>query len=371
MKRDWENKEGIENQGNTNNTEDQVKDLKEILKAVLKDDTLEKLGEMVTGWYIKTDAKKYGIGVEEFLEETIRCVMASYEAYQNTDERIEKDIEAGKLNEKEAEEVRNSLYKLALLIIENDLKGWVKEKSGETIKRAEENHRKSCEHVEGDGKREFRNVGYYQLCLDKSEGTLGCNAVELYRSVEKRDFFNERKDISVVDFVEETDDIRDYDWMYLMPVGGIGEDDYSEARAQAKTLEDDEHVSVAGGEFGAMLQLVRTYGGDKEEAEHLRELVRKIEDSYYNCLALETDTKILVFMRLRNLYGGVLDEDEILEEAERAAKTLEWNIALLHMSDRKKEVEGIDFDADRFVSVFKEHVGAIVEELKRGENRWE
>ena len=169
---------------------------------------------------------------------------------------------------------------------------------------------------------------------------------------------------------DEKDETYEYDWMYLMPVGGIGEDDYSEARAQAKTLEDDEHVSVAGGEFGAMLQLVRTYGEDKEEAEHLRQLVKRIEDSYYNCLALETDTKILVFMRLRNLYGGVLDEDEIIEEATRAAKTLEGNIALLYMSDRKKEVEELDFDADRFVGVFKEHVGAIVEELERDGSRW-
>ena len=350
--------------------EGNMENLMKTLKEVLKGESLEMLGEMVSGWYIRCEAKKYGIGVEEFLEEALQCILASYEAYQNTDEVIKMDIESGKLDEEQAAEVRESLHKLALLTIENDLKDWVKERGGEAIRRAEENHRKSYEHVEGDGKREFRNVGYYQLCLDKEEGTLGCNAVELYRSVEKRDFLHERADISVADFVDEDDDSVFYDWMYLMPVGGIGEDDYSEARAQAKTLENDKHVSVAGGEFGAMLQLVRTYGEDKEEAEHLRQLVKRIEDSYYNCLALETDTKILVFMRLRNLYGGVLDEDEIIEEATRAAKTLEGNIALLHMSDRKKEVEGIDFDADRFVGVFKEHVGAIVEELKREGSRW-
>ena len=353
-----------------NQDKENMENLMETLKEVLNGNTLEMLGEMVSGWYIRCEAKKYGIGVEEFLEEALQCILASYEAYQNTDEVIKKDIESGKLNEEQAAEVRESLHKLALLTIENDLKDWVKEKGGEAVKRAKENHRKSREHVEGDGKREFRSMGYYQLCLDKEEGTLGCNAVELYRSVEKRDFLHERTDISVADFVDEDDDSVFYDWMYLMPVGGIGEDDYSEARAQAKTLENDKHVSVAEGEFGAMLQLVRTYGEDKEEAEHLRQLVKRIEDSYYNCLALETDTKILVFMRLRNLYGGVLDEDEIIEEAERAAKTLKGNIALLHMSDRKKEVEGIDFDADRFVSVFKEHVGAIVEELKREGSRW-
>lgn len=350
--------------------EGNMENLMKTLKEVLKGESLEMLGEMVSGWYIRCEAKKYGIGVEEFLEEALQCILASYEAYQNTDEVIKMDIESGKLDEEQAAEVRESLHRLALLTIENDLKDWVEERGGEAIRRAEENHKKSYEHVEGDGKREFRNVGYYQLCLDKEGGTLGCNAVELYRSVEKRDFLHERADISVADFVDEDDDSVFYDWMYLMPVGGIGEDDYSEARAQAKTLEDDEHVSVAGGEFGAMLQLVRTYGEDKEEAEHLRELVKKIEDSYYNCLALETDTKILVFMRLRNLYGGVLDEDEIIEEATRAAKTLEGNIALLHMSDRKKEVEELDFDADRFVGVFKEHVGAIVEELKRDGSRW-
>lgn len=353
-----------------NQDKENMENLMKTLKEVLNGNTLEMLGEMVSGWYIRCEAKKYGIGVEEFLEEALQCILASYEAYQNTDEVIKMDIESGKLNEEQAAEVRESLHKLALLTIENDLKDWVEERGGEAIKRAEENHRKSYEHVEGDGKREFRNVGYYQLCLDKEEGTLGCNAVELYRSVEKRDFLHERADISVADFVDEDDDSVLYDWMYLMPVGGIGEDDYSEARAQAKTLEDDEHVSVAGGEFGAMLQLVRTYGEDKEEAEHLRQLVKRIEDSYYNCLALETDTKILVFMRLRNLYGGVLDEDEIIEEATRAAKTLEGNIALLHMSDRKKEVEELDFDADRFVSVFKGHVGAIVEELERDGSRW-
>ena len=358
-----QDKENMENQENMEN-------LMEILKEVLNGNSLEMLGEMVSGWYIRCEAKKYGIGVEEFLEEALQCILASYEAYQNTAEVIKRDVESGKLDEEQAAEVRENLHKLALLTIENDLKDWVKERGGEAIKRAKENHKKSCEHVEGDGKREFRNVGYYQLCLDKEEGTLGCNAVELYRSVEKRDFFHERADISVADFVDEDDDSVLYDWMYLMPVGGIGEDDYSEARAQAKTLENDKHVSVAGGEFGSMLQLVRTYGEDKEEAEHLRQLVKRIEESYYNCLALETDAKILVFMRLRNLYGGVLDEDEIIEEATRAAKTLEGNIALLHMSDRKKEVEELDFDADRFVGVFKEHVGAIVEELKRDGSRW-
>lgn len=351
--------------------EGNMENLMKTLKEVLKGESLEMLGEMVSGWYIRCGAKKYGIGVEEFLEEALQCIMASYEAYQNTDEVIKMDIESGKLDEEQAAEVRGSLHKLALLTIENDLKDWVKEKGGEAIRRAEENHRKSYEHVEGDGKREFRNVGYYQLCLDKEEGTLGCNAVELYRSVEKKE--KSVDPTQVCDDGEdddEKDETYEYDWMYLMPVGGIGEDDYSEARAQAKTLEDDKHVSVAGGEFGAMLQLVRTYGEDKEEAEHLRELVKRIEDSYYNCLALETDTKILVFMRLRNLYGGVLDEDEIIEEATRAAKTLEGNIALLHMSDRKKEVEELDFDADRFVGVFKEHVGAIVEELERDGSRW-
>lgn len=351
-----------------NKDKENMENLMKTLKEVLNGNTLEMLGEMVSGWYIRCEAKKYGIGVEEFLEEALQCILASYEAYQNTDEVIKMDIESGKLDEEQAAEVRESLRKLALLTIENDLKDWVKERGGEAVKRAKENHRKSCEHVEGDGKREFRNVGYYQLCLDKEEGTLGCNAVELYRSVEKSASPTQVCDDG--EDADEKDETYEYDWMYLMPVGGIGEDDYSEARAQAKTLEDDEHVSVAGGEFGAMLQLVRTYGEDKEEAEHLRQLVKRIEDSYYNCLALETDTKILVFMRLRNLYGGILDEDEIIEEAERAAKTLEGNIALLHMSDRKKEVEELDFDADRFVGVFKEHVGAIVEELKREGSRW-
>ena len=352
-----------------NHDKENMENLMETLKEVLNGNTLEMLGEMVSGWYIRCEAKKYGIGVEEFLEEALQCIMASYKAYQNTDEVVKRDIESGKLDEEQAAEVRESLHKLALLTIENDLKDWVKERGGEAVKRAKENHRKSYEHVEGDGKREFRNVGYYQLCLDKEEGTLGCNAVELYRSVEKSASPTQVCDDG--EDADEKDETYEYDWMYLMPVGGIGEDDYSEARAQAKTLENDKHVSVAGGEFGSMLQLVRTYGEDKEEAEHLRRLVKRIEDSYYNCLALETDTKILVFMRLRNLYGGVLDEDEIIEEATRAAKTLEGNIALLHMSDRKKEVEELDFDADRFVGVFKEHVGAIVEELKREGSRWE
>lgn len=363
-----QDKENMENQGNEASV---LEVLREILKN--KGEALNMLGEMVTGWYIKTEARKYGIGVEEFLEGALQCIMASCEAFQNTDEVIKRDVESGKLSEKEAAEVRDSLHKLALVTIENDLKEWVKGKRGEAIRRAEENHRKSCEHVEGDGKREFRSVGYYQLCLDKEEGTLGCNAVELYRSVEERDFLNERADISVADFAEadEKDETYKYDWMYLMPVGGIGEDDYSEVKSVAKNFEGDKSVSVAGGEFGAMLQLMRTYGENREEAECLRKLVKRIEDSYYNCLALETNTKILVFMRLRNLYGDVLDEGEIIEEAERAAKTLEGNITLLHMSNRKKEVEGLDFSADRFVSVFKEHVGAIVKELERKESRWE
>lgn len=364
-----QDKENMENQGNEASV---LEVLREILKN--KGEALNMLGDMVTGWYIKTEARKYGIGVEEFLEEAVKCIMSAYEAFQNTDEVIKRDVESGKLSEKEAAEVRGSLHKLALVTIENDLKEWVEETGGEAVRRAEERSRESRTHVEGDGKREFRSMGYYQLRLDKEEGTLGCNAVELYKSVEKRDFLNERTDISVADFAdadEEGDDSIYYDYLYFMPVGGIGEDDYSEARREAKVLEDDEHVSVAGGQYGAMMQLVRTFGGDESEAEHLRELVRKIEESYYGCLALETDTKILVFMRLRNLYGGVLDEDEILEEATRAAKALEGNIALLHMSDRKREVEGLDFSADRFVSVFKGHVGAIVEELEREESRWE
>lgn len=346
----------------------------EVLRKALKNkgEALNMLGDMVTGWYIKTEARRYGIGIEEFLEEAVKCIVAAYEAFQNTDEVIKRDVESGKLSEKEAAEVRDSLHKLALVTIENDLKEWVEETGSEAVRRAEERSRESLTHVEGDGKREFRSMGYYQLCLDKEEGTLGCNAVELYKSVERR--------AAAVDIIqgcdesdegEEYDDIRDHDYLYFMPVGGIGEDDYSEAKREAKALEDDEHVSVAGGQYGAMMQLVRTFSGDEGEAEHLRELVRKIEESYYGCLALETDTKILVFMRLRNLYGGVLDEDEILEEATRAAKALEGNIALLHMSDRKREVEGLDFSADRFVSVFKEHVGAIVEELEREESRWE
>ena len=361
-----QDKENMENQGNEASV---LEVLREILKN--KGEALNMLGDMVTGWYIKTDARKYGIGVEEFLEEAVKCIMASYEAYQNTDEVIKRDVESGKLSEEDAQKLRDSLHKLALVTIENDLKEWVEETGGEAVRRAEERSRESRTHVEGDGKREFRSMGYYQLCLDKEEGTLGCNAVELYKSVEKRDFLNEKTDISVTDFENENDETVLYDYLYFMPVGGIGEDDYSEARREAKALEDDEHVSVAGGEYGAMLQLVRTFSGDEGEAEHLRELVRKIEESYYGCLALETDTKILVFMRLRNLYGGVLDEDEILEEATRAAKALEGNIALLHMSDRKKEVEGLDFSADRFVSVFKSHVGAIVKELEREESRWE
>lgn len=360
-----QDKENMENQGNEASV---LEVLREALKN--KDGVLDMLGDMVTGWYIKTDARKYGIGVEGFLEEAVRCIMSVYEAFQNTDEVIKKDIESGKLSEKEAAEVRDSLHKLALVTIENDLKEWVEETGGEAVRRAEERSRESRTHVEGDGKREFRSMGYYQLCLDKEEGTLGCNAVELYKSVDPA-----VDPAQVCDESDEGDgehdDIRDHDYLYFMPVGGIGEDDYSEARREAKALEDDEHVSVAGGQYGAMMQLVRTFSGDEGEAEHLRELVRKIEESYYGCLALETDTKILVFMRLRNLYGGVLDEDEILEEATRAAKALEGNIALLHMSDRKKEVEGLDFSADRFVSVFKSHVGAIVEELEREESRWE
>lgn len=360
-----QDKENMENQGNKASMLDAIR---EILKN--KGETLNMLGDMVTGWYIKTDARKYGIGVEEFLEEALQCVMASYEAFQNTDEVIKRDVESGKLSEKEAAEVRDSLHRLALVTIENDLKEWVEETGSEAVKRAEERSRESLTHVEGDGKREFRSMGYYQLCLDKEEGTLGCNAVELYKSVDPA-----VDPAQVCDESDEGngehDDILDHDYLYFMPVGGIGEDDYSEARREAKALEDDEHVSVAGGQYGAMMQLVRTFSGDEGEAEHLRELVRKIEESYYGCLALETDTKILVFMRLRNLYGGVLDEDEILEEATRAAKALEGNIALLHMSDRKREVEGLDFSADRFVSVFKGHVGAIVEELEREESRWE
>ena len=360
-----QDKENMESQGNEASV---LEVLREILKN--KGEALNMLGDMVTGWYIKTEARKYGIGVEEFLEEAVKCIMASYEAYQNTDEVIKRDVESGKLSEEDAQKLRDSLHKLALVTIENDLKEWVEETGGEAVRRAEERSRESRTHVEGDGKREFRSMGYYQLCLDKEEGTLGCNAVELYKSVDPAVDPAQGCDESD-ESDSEHDDILDHDYLYFMPVGGIGEDDYSEARREAKALEDDEHVSVAGGEYGAMLQLVRTFSGDEGEAEHLRELVRKIEESYYGCLALETDTKILVFMRLRNLYGGVLDEDEILEEATRAAKALEGNIALLHMSDRKKEVEGLDFSADRFVSVFKSHVGAIVKELEREESRWE
>lgn len=318
----------------------------DFIKSIRDKENREAIANVIAHMYTELDARSYGIDVAKFGMKALEIFGEVYTEVGNVDQFMQKD-ENGFLTGIDFQKMHESVEKSTELIWKR-MKEWVNEFQQAAQKSGEE--REAQSRVPGEGKRCFRNMGYYQIMYDKRTGAISFNGVELYRA-EKEGPEGENG----------VDNDR-YDFVYYMPINGPCADDFSDVVKTAKYSQFDEDTTVGEGKFGVLLAETKTFGdASEEEQAAVRKFVEDVEKSYYTCFAYETDARIVTFMRLRNLYCGLLDEDQMIEEAERAAKAMEGNLKLA-------SIEG--FDADSLVEVLKPRMGDIIEEMRNNEERW-
>ena len=370
--------------------------------------------QMVAWYYIRFRGKERGVDVEKFGNACMGYILAAYVANENTCKKIERVLEKGGFNEEGTELAKNAIHAMALQTIEKEVEDYMRENgdgrtleeaggenkiSFEDVQRAteevnrekrgtqvrnddkknreegwangmtreeeEDAHRRDREsRTPGEGKVMFQNMGYVQLILDLD--TLNMVMVPLHVYQHKTGIEGEDGEevCEYVYFVPKTErvlkgtDGEEPEFEYLNEEEGVG----------IQTLSSLKDIAY---------EAFTTFGrdGEDEDAKFVRRQVKTFEEAYYGCELLRKGNNVVSLFRLRSLYGGLLDEDEALEEVMRAFKNLKGNIMIGIAgsgTESKEKFEMVEkvFDEEMFEMAARANLKALLENVEKIDKRW-
>lgn len=383
-----------------------------------KDEFVESVVETIAWYYIRHRGKEREVDVGAFASDCLSCIMAGYMAFQGTVKDIEKDLKSGRLNEKEAEIAKMAVHMQAAKAIEDEVeKSMLKNGNGKTLKEvgamkevefesvkkafedlakiagtneeadAETNDNASADSDvdmeaalkqseeslrSGEGKDLYTNMGYVQLVFDVNTMNMGMVPLHVYK--------HSKCGSKTEESGENEDEDEVYDYAYFVPK------DVNKERLSNLQKDETPDYEYLNEDSGVGIQTVSRYQdvvyeghftnkGDREETKFVRDHVKMFEEAYYNCELLKKGSQVMTLFRIRNLYGGILDEDEILEEIMRAFKSLKGNIMMRMLDggiEDKEMYEVFDnsLDEELFKKAARANIGELVEAQKNMGERW-
>ena len=389
--------------------------LEDLLKALEDEDEVggadeelrTNMTQMVAWYYIRFRGKERGVDVEEFGSACVSYILASYIANERTNKNIDEDVASGKIDKGEAELAKDVIQVMAIQTIEEEIEDFMKkngdgrtlEEAGgenkvrfEEVKRAAEEvsgekegtqvcgnrrsnglteeeeadayRRERESRTPGEGKVMFQNMGYVQLILDLD--TLNMAMVPLHVYQHKTG-------------VEGEDGEEVCDYVYFVPRNeGVPKGtDGEEPEFEYMNEEEGVGIQTVSNLKDIAYEAYMTLGKDEgnEEAKFVRHQVKLFEEVYYGCELMRKGKSVVSLFRLRSLYGGVLEEDEALEEIMRAFKNLKGNIMIKIAGTGEEDKEMykmVDkvFDADVFKMAAKANLKALLENVEKIDKRW-
>ena len=393
-----------------------------------KGEFVESMVETIAWYYIRHRGKEREVDVGAFASDCLSCIMAGYMAFQGTVKDIEEDLKSGRLGEKEAEIAKMVVHIQAAKAIEDEVEksmlkngngkslkevGGIKEVEFESVMKAFEDLAKIAGVDEeadaeandnandnaradsdvdmeaalkqseeslrsGEGKDLYTNMGYVQLVFDTNTMNMGMVPLHVYKHFRRGTEAGMVEEAGPEEGGEDEDEVCDYAYFVPKDVNKEGL-----SNLQEDETPDHEYLNE---DSGMGIQTVSRYQdvvyeghftnkGDKEETKFVRDHVRMFEEAYYNCELLKKGGQVMTLFRIRNLYGGILDDDEVLEEIMRAFKSLKGNI-MMRMLDEgiedKEMYEVFDnsLDEELFEKAARANIGELVEAQKNMEERW-
>lgn len=391
--------------------------LEDLLKALEDEDEVsgveeelrENMTQMVAWYYIRFRGRERGVDVETFGSACVNYILAAYVANENTCKDIERDLEKGELDEEGAELAKNAIHVMAIQTIEKEVEDYMRENGdGRTLEEAGGENKVSFEDVQrateevnrekrgtqvcgdrrsngltkeeeadayrreresrtpGEGKVMFQNMGYVQLILDLDTMNMAMVPLHVYQHKTGVEGEDGEEVCEYVYFVPKTErvlkgtDGEEPEFEYLNEEEGVG----------IQTVSNLKDIA-----YEAYMTLGKDEGN--EEAEFVRHQVKLFEEAYYGCELMKKGRSVVSLFRLRSLYGGVLEEDEALEEVMRAFKNLKGNIMIKIAGagggDKDKEMfKMVDkvFDEDMFKMAAKANLRTLLENVEKIDKRW-
>lgn len=396
--------------------------LEDLLKALENEDEVSGVDEelrtnmtqMVAWYYIRFRGKERGVDVEEFGSACVNYILAAYVANENTCKDIERDLREGRFDEEEAELAKSAIHVMAIQTIEKEVEDYMRENgdgrtleeaggenkiSFEDVRRAteevsgekcgtqvcndgkrnreegwangmtreeeEEAHRRDREsRTPGEGKVMFQNMGYVQLILDLDTLNMAMVPLHVYQHKTGIEGEDGEEVCEYVYFVPKTErvlqgtDGEEPEFEYMNEEEGVGIQTVS-------SLKDIAYEAFT------------TLGRDEEDedAKFVRRQVKTFEEAYYGCELMRRGNDVVSLFRLRSLYGGILDEDEALEEVMRAFKNLKGNIMIKIAgsgTENKEMFEMVEkvFNEEMFEMAARANLKALLENVEKIDKRW-
>lgn len=396
--------------------------LEDLLKALENEDEVSGVDEelrtnmtqMVAWYYIRFRGKERGVDVEEFGSACMSYILAAYVANENTCKDIERDLREGRFDEEEAELAKSAIHVMAIQTIEKEVEDYMRENGdGRTLEEAggenkisfedvqkateevsgekrgtqvcnddkgnreegwangmtreeeEDAHRRDREsRTPGEGKVMFQNMGYVQLILDLDTLNMAMVPLHVYQHKTGVEGEDGEEVCEYVYFVPKTErvlkgtDGEEPEFEYMNEEEGVG----------IQTVSNLKDIAY---------EAFTTLGRDEEDedAKFVRRQVKTFEEAYYGCELMRRGNDVVSLFRLRNLYGGILDEDEALGEVMRAFKNLKGHIMIgiagsgTENKEKFKMVEKV-FDEEMFEMAARANLKALLENVEKIDKRW-
>lgn len=396
--------------------------LEDLLKALEDEDEVSgadeelrtNMTQMVAWYYIRFRGRERGVDVEEFGSACVNYILAAYVANENTCKDIERNLEKGELDVEGAELAKNAIHVMAIQTVEKEVEDYMRENGdGRTLEEAGgenkisfEDVRRATEEVSGEkwgtqvrnegkknreegwingltkeeeeaayrrdresrtpgeGKVMFQNMGYVQLILDLDTLNMAMVPLHVYQHKTGVEGEDGEEVCEYVYFVPKTErvlkgtDGEEPEFEYLNEEEGVGIQTVS-------SLKDIAYEAFT------------TFGRNEEDedAKFVRRQVKTFEEAYYGCELLRQGGNIVSLFRLRNLYGGMLEEDEALEEVMRAFKNLKGNIMIKIAGsgiENKEMFEMVEkvFDEGMFEKAARVNLKKLLENVEKIDKRW-
>lgn len=362
--------------------------------------------QMVAWYYIRFRGRERGVDVEEFGSACVNYILAAYVANENTCKDIERDLEKGELDEEGAELAKNAIHIMAIQTVEKEVEDYMRENGdGRTLEEAGgenkisfEDVRRATEEVSGEkrgtqvrndgkngltkeeeeaayrrdresrtpgeGKVMFQNMGYVQLILDLDTLNMAMVPLHVYQHKTGVEGEDGEEVCEYVYFVPKTErvlkgtDGEEPEFEYMNEEEGVGIQTVS-------SLKDIAYEAFT------------TLGRDEEDedAKFVRRQVKTFEEAYYGCELMRRGNDVVSLFRLRNLYGGILDEDEALGEVMRAFKNLKGHIMIGIAGSGTENTEMFEmvekvFNEEMFEMAARANLKALLENVEKIDKRW-
>lgn len=363
--------------------------------------------QMVAWYYIRFRGKERGVDVEAFGKACMGYILASCIANERTNKNIDEDVASGKIDKGEGEIAKDVIQVMAIQTIEEEIEDFMRKNGdGRTLEEAGGENKVGFEEVKrvteevsrvkegtqvcgdgrgngltkeeeadayrreresrtpGEGKVMFQNMGYVQLILDLDTMNMAMVPLHVYQHKTG---------------IEGEDGEEVCDYVYFVPRNEsvLKGTDGEEPEFEYMNEEEGVGIQTVSNLKDIAYEAYMTLGKDEgnEEAEFVRRQVKLFEEVYYGCELMRKGRSVVSLCRLRSLYGGVLEEDEALEEIMRAFKNLKGNIMIkiAGAGDEDKEMfKMVDkvFDADVFKMAAKANLKTLLENVEKIDKRW-